>query len=137
MDSILQNLYTGLPVLITHFVGTLSIFIVAAAIYTFITPHNEIKLIKEGNVAAALSLGGDLIGLALPLAFCLAGSVNIYDLLIWGAVTLVLQLVTFFIIDLMLKGISKSIEEGKLSHVIFLVAVKLCVAMINAAAISG
>ncbi len=137
MEGVLENLYSGLPVLITHFVATLSIFVVAASIYSFITPHNEMKLIKEGNIAAAVSFGGDLVGLSLPLAFCLAGSVNMYDLLVWSIVTLVLQLLTFFVIDLILKNISKSIEAGHLAPVIFLVAVKLSVAMINAAAISG
>ncbi|MBL4639488.1 MAG: DUF350 domain-containing protein [Kordiimonadaceae bacterium] len=89
------------------------------------------------NVAAASSFGGAIVGLALPLAFSLAAAVSLWDLAIWGAVALVLQLVAFRLADLFLKGISARIEAGEISAAIMLVSVKLATAFINSAAISG
>ena len=67
----------------------------------------------------------------------MANSVNVYDIVIWGLVTLVIQLVTFWIIDLWLRDLSRKIEDGQVGTAILLVSVKLAVASINAAAISG
>ena len=111
--------------------------VIGVFIYMWITSHDERKLIREGNTAAAVSLAGAILGLAIPLAFCMASSVNVYDIVIWGIVTLVIQLATFWIIDIWLRDLSKRIEEGQVGTAILLVSVKLAVASINAAAVSG
>jgi putative membrane protein len=49
----------------------------------------------------------------------------------------VIQMITFWIIDLWLRDLSKRIEAGEIGTAILLVSVKLAVALINAAAISG
>ena len=67
----------------------------------------------------------------------MANSVNIYDIVIWGIVALVIQLITFLVIDLWLRDLSRKIEDGEVGTAILLVSVKLAVASINAAAISG
>ena len=67
----------------------------------------------------------------------MANSVNIYDIVIWGVVALVIQLITFLVIDLWLRDLSRKIEDGEVGTAILLVSVKLAVASINAAAISG
>ncbi len=58
-------------------------FSLAVYIYTKITPYNEFKLIQEGNISAALSLGGTSIGIALPIVSLLSHAVNILDVFIW------------------------------------------------------
>lgn len=67
--------------------------------YIKITPHKEFELIKAGNKSAALSLGGALVSLSISLAFCLSGSVSVFDVMIWGAVILTLQIAVFFMVD--------------------------------------
>ncbi len=111
--------------------------IVGVVIYMWTTPHKELELIRGGNVSAAVSFGGAIVGLAIPLAVCLAFSVSVLDILIWGAVTLVFQLVAFRVVDLILKNVSARIEEGDMATAVLLVSVKLATAVINAAAISG
>ena len=44
---------------------------------------------------------------------------------------------TFRLVDILLKGLPKRIEDGELGAAIIVVAVKLAVAMINAAAVAG
>ena len=137
MDAAIQSFLAGIPFLLSHFGVTILMLVIGVFIYMWITSHDERALIREGNTAAAISLAGAILGLAIPLAFCMASSVNVYDIVIWGMVTLVIQLATFWIIDVWLKDLSKRIEEGQVGTAILLVSVKLAVASINAAAVSG
>ena len=137
MDGAIQSFLSGIPFLLTHFGVTIVLLVGGAFIYIKITSHDEMALIRDGNNAAAVSLSGAILGLAIPLAFCMANSVNVYDIVIWGLVTLVIQLVTFWIIDLWLRDLSRKIEDGQVGTAILLASVKLAVASINAAAISG
>jgi len=36
--------------------------------YTWMTPYDEVKLIRQGNHAAALSLGGAMLGFSMTIA---------------------------------------------------------------------
>ena len=137
MDGAIQSFLSGIPFLLTHFGVTIVMLVVGAFIYIKITSHDEMALIRDGNNAAAVALSGAILGLAIPLAFCMANSVNVYDIVIWGLVTLIIQLVTFWIIDLWLRDLSRKIEDGQVGTAILLASVKLAVASINAAAISG
>ena len=137
MDAAIQSFLAGIPFLLSHFGVTVLMLVIGVFIYMWITSHDERALIREGNTAAAISLAGAILGLAIPLAFCMASSVNVYDIVIWGIVTLVIQLATFWIIDIWLRDLSKRIEEGEVGTAILLVSVKLAVASINAAAVSG
>ena len=137
LDAAIQSFLAGIPFLLSHFGVTVLMLVIGVFIYMWITSHDERALIREGNTAAAISLAGAILGLAIPLAFCMASSVNVYDIVIWGIVTLVIQLVTFWIIDIWLRDLSARIEEGQIGTAILLVSVKLAVASINAAAVSG
>lgn len=137
MEEALLTLWNGLPVFLVHSAVSLAMLMAGVFIYTRITSHDEVALIREGNVVAALSLGGVIIGLALPLAFSLASSISVWDIVLWGVIALVFQLVAFRLVDLMLKDLSRRIEAGEMGAAVLLVSVKLATAAINAAAISG
>ncbi|PCI63888.1 MAG: hypothetical protein COB37_03840 [Kordiimonadales bacterium] len=133
MDAI----WNGLPIFLLHSGLSLLILVIGVFVYTRITPHDEIALIKSGNSAAAVSLSGAILGLALPLASSLAASVSLWDLVFWGIIALLLQLAAFRLVDFFLKDISARIEAGEIGPAILLLSFKLATAMINAAAISG
>ncbi len=137
MNEAIMALWAGLPVFLVHSAVSLLILFVGISIYVKLTKHDELALIRAGNVAAALSLAGAIVGLALPLAVSLAAAVNLWDLVIWSFVALLLQLVAFRLADLFLKDISTRIEAGDIAAATFLVSVKLATAFINAAAVSG
>ena len=67
----IQAFATGFPVTLLHASVTVVILFAAASLYVMLTPHKEITLIRDGNTAAAVSLGGVLVGLAIPLAVSL------------------------------------------------------------------
>ena len=128
---------SGFPITLLHVGVALAILVAGASLYALVTPHREIQLIREGNAAAALSFGGVLVGIALPLAFALAASTSVLEILIWGATTIVVQLALFWVIDLVLRGLPQRIKQGEVAAAALLVGAKLAVAAILAAAVSG
>ena len=137
MEPIIQSFIAGFPVLMLHSSVTLGILAVTLFLYVKITPYDEIALIKDGNTAATISLAGAIVGFALPLAFAMSSSVTILEILIWGPVTLLLQLVAYRITDILLSDLPKRIISGQIGPSILLVSIKIAVSMINAAAVTG
>ncbi|MBL6784764.1 MAG: DUF350 domain-containing protein [Rickettsiales bacterium] len=137
LASVFLTLKSGFPYFISHFLLTVAILCLGVVIYKFLTKHREIALIKDGNVAAAISYSGAWIGIALPLAFCMSSSYGFYDILIWGLVAVVIQILAFIVLDKLLQNLSDRIEKGEVASAIFVFSAKISVAIINAAAISG
>lgn len=130
----IQAFAAGFPVFLAHAGVTVIILFAAAALYILLTPHKEITLIREGNTAAAVSLAGVLLGLAIPLAASLKASTNVIEIALWGAVTVVVQLLVFRLVDMILRGLPKRIQEGEISAAALLVGAKLATAIVIAAA---
>lgn len=133
----IQAFATGFPVMLMHAAVTLLLLIAGATLYALLTPWREITLIREGNAAAAVAFGGVLVGLAVPLAVSLSVSHSVREIAIWGAATVVLQLLTFRLTDALLTGLPQRIREGEISAAVLLVAAKLAVALVLAAAVTG
>lgn len=136
MDMVIDSLLAGLPDFVAQSATCLIILVIGLVIYMRMTPYDEMALIRTGNPAASLSLGGAVVGLALPLSFTLAGSVSVVDMVVWGFVTLAFQLIAFRVISLLLRDLAVRIERGEMAAAILLVAANLATAMVNAAAIS-
>ncbi len=132
-----QAFATGFPVTLLHASVTLVMLILGTALYALMTPHKEITLIREGNSAAALSLGGVMVGLAIPLAISLTASTSVVEIMIWGAATIAVQLLVFRVTDMVLKGLPERIQEGEISAAALLVGAKLATALVLAAAVAG
>ena len=114
---------------------TVGLFAGAVSVYVLLTPHKELKLIQEGNPSAALAFAGVVVGLAIPLGACLANATGLIDLLIWSIIVLLLQLLAFRLTDIFLHGLPKKIADGDVAAAIFLMSMKLGVALITAGAI--
>jgi putative membrane protein len=137
METVLNSLIKGFPYLMLHSSVTFALLVAATIIYVRLTPHKEFTLIREGNVAAAISLSGAVLGLAIPLSFCMGASVSIYEILIWGVVTLILQIIAFRIVHIFIRDLPERIERGEISTAIFLFSCKLSVAAVTSAAVAG
>jgi putative membrane protein len=137
MEPVIQSFLAGFPVLLLHFAVTLGMLGIGVTIYLFVTPYRELDLIRNGNTAAAVSISGAIIGMAIPLAICMATSVNIWDIVIWGVVTLLIQILAYRIGDVLLKDAPTRIENGEIGAAILIVGIKLAISFINAAAVAG
>jgi putative membrane protein len=132
-STIAGALGTGLPVLLLQFVVCLVLLIVGVAIYTAVTPFRERELLREGNVAAATVLSGAVVALAIPLAALLATTRTVLDILVWGIVAILLQLVTVVIVCHVMKGLHLRIDDGSLAAALPIAAAQLAIALLNAA----
>lgn len=133
----MQAFASGFPVALLHVAVSVAMLLAAAALYIWLTPHKEIRLVRQGNVAAAVDLGGVLVGLAIPLAFSLKGSTSLVDVALWGVATVAVQLLVFRLVDLVLRGLPKRIQEGEMAAAALLASAKLATAMIVAAAVAA
>ena len=104
------------------------------ALYSFVTPWSDIRLIRSGNAAAACGWSGAVLGYALVLAAIISGASSHADLLSWGAVGLVVQLLALGAGRLLLgPGLRTAIEVGQVAHGAVLGALALAAGVINAA----
>ena len=130
-----DTVINSLPAFASFFVTAIILMLAFLAIYVRVTPYNELTLIREGNEAAAVSLGGAVIGFALPIAVSVAVSHNLYVMIGWGVVASVVQLLAFIAARLALPRLNESIPQGKLASGIFLASLAIGVGILNAGCI--
>ncbi len=106
------------------------------AIYVTVTPHREFRLIRQGNTAAAISLGGAILGYTIPLAKAVSQSESMRDMLLWSGVALIAQLVAYGATRLILPTLSSDVNEGKVASGIFLAAMSVSIGLLNASAMT-
>jgi putative membrane protein len=85
---------------------------------------------------SALSLSGALLGFIVPLASAIAHSVAWWDMLFWGGVALVVQLLSYFIVRVILPSLSQDISAGKVAQGLFLGTISLAIGILNAASLT-
>lgn len=109
---------------------------VFVALYLWITPHDELALIHQGNVSAAVCLGGAMLGYVLPLASAMIHGVNVHDFVIWAVIAMLVQLLTYLALRLGVRTLTADITADRLSVAILAAGVSLSVGVLNAAAIT-
>ncbi len=117
----------------TYFGTSLALTAVFMLLYMWITPHREAALIGAGNRAAAISLGGAGLGFVLPLASAIAHSVSLLDMVMWGVVAMVVQLLVFAFARVLAPQLVAAINEDRMSVAIALAALSIGVGILNAA----
>lgn len=122
---------------VTGFIAYISValllFWLFQFIYTRLTPHREFALIRDNNPAAAIALGGSLIGFSLPASNIIAYSVSLVDVVAWVVIAAVVQLISFGLTSLVLKGLSARIARGELAAAIYAASVAISVGFLNSA----
>jgi putative membrane protein len=133
---ILQSL-AGLPAFLVYFCTAIFAVVVYLFVYTRITPHDEFKLIRDNDPAAAVALGLSLLGFTLPVVSAIAHSANIFDCLIWSLVALIVQVVVYYVVKIPVPNLSAKIAAGELAPAIWLGLSSLAAGALNAASMIG
>lgn len=136
MQNVLTSSIRGLDDFLLYLLTALALLAVFMWIYVHTTPYREIQLIRSGNVAAAWSLSGAVLGFVIPLASAITHSVAFVDMLLWGAIALVIQLAAFAVARLLLPNLANDIPAGQVAPGIFVGALSLGVGILNAACMS-
>ena len=134
--EILSHSIRGIDEFLIYLVASFALLSLFLAIYIWITPYRELQLIREGNVAAAASFSGTVIGFSIPLAQSIAQSVNLAEMAMWGAIALAVQLLVFFVCTRLMPGITRDIAAGKAAPGVFLGSLSLASGILNAASMT-
>lgn len=116
---------------------TLSLVLLMVGMYLFeisTTRLKEFQLIRQKNITAALALGGKILGLALVLGSAVENSVSLIDMVIWGAIGIAAQIVSFVLAELITIrfSIHKAIEEDNRAVGVMLLTLSLAIGWIVA-----
>lgn len=126
----------GLPAFALHFSMGLGFVALFLAMFLWLTPHAEIRLIRAGNNTAATALAGALVGYCLPLASALANTAGAVDLAIWASIALAGQFAAYGAIRLLLPGYPARIEAGDSAAATTAASLHIGIGLLNAAAMS-
>ena len=135
--ELVGNMLNELPWFIAYMATSVALTLFYVVVYIRVTPHPEIKLIRENNLAASLAFAGSLIGFCLPLASAISNSLSLVDCAVWGVVALVVQIVVFYLVCLPIPKISERIEKGEIASGLWLGVSSLAGGILNAASMSN
>ncbi|HML12212.1 MAG TPA: DUF350 domain-containing protein [Xanthobacteraceae bacterium] len=127
----------GLPAFLVYFCVAAAIVAAYLFIYTRITPHDEFGLIRDNVPAAAIALGLSLLGFVLPVASAIAHAANIVDCVVWSVIALVVQLIAYFVAQIVDPHLAKRIAAGELASAIWLGLVSVTFGVLSAASMSS
>jgi putative membrane protein len=104
--------------------------------YTWMTPYDEVKLIREGNHAAALSLGGALIGFSITIGSALMHTADYREFFAWAFGAMVVQGLAYAVTTRVLNMAKDQIEANNTAFGGLLSAIAISIGVINGACIS-
>lgn len=107
------SMLSSLPYFLAYFGSVILLAASFLTAYVAITPHKEFSLIRDGNTAAAFQLVGTFIGWTIPMAVVIGFSHHLIDMVVWGVVSLITQLLIFFVISrILFRGIEARISDN-------------------------
>jgi putative membrane protein len=118
---------------LAYFATSLALLTAYVALYIRITPYQELRLIRDGNLAAALALLGAIGGFTLPVASAIAHSVSLADMAVWSIVAMAVQSLVYVTLARSAPALPQGIAAGNTAHGAWLGGASLCVGLINAA----
>jgi putative membrane protein len=136
MQGTLLESLSGLIDFCKFFTAAIGFVVVFCQIYCWITPYDELRLIKEGNVAPSISFGGALIGFILPLYSAITHSVCFIDMLIWSVIAMVVQITVFSIVRIFFRGLVLEIENNHCAAATLLAFFSIAIGILNAASMT-
>lgn len=101
--------------------------------YEKITPPREIQLIKNGNLACALSYGGAIIGFCAALVSAMTHSIGLLNFVLWGILAAAVQIGLFFAVMRIIPDAAMELENNNVAVGAFLCALSIGIGLLNAA----
>lgn len=123
-----------MPILMSlaYLATALVLLAICITLYLWMTPYRELALVREGNVAAALSLGGAALGLTLPIGSAIYFTHDLNEMALWAAIGCAVQYVLFQV----MRKQAKSIEAGNTAVGLLLACLSLSTGLLVALCIS-
>lgn len=107
-------------------------------LYQWATPYDERALIREGNVAAAVTLGGALIGYVLPVASALEHTASLPEFAVWALLAGMIQIVAVTVVRMIvMRDFSERIVRGEMAAAVYMASIAICIGVLNAACMTA
>ena len=131
-----------------YLVVTIPLLLLGIKIFMWQTPYNEMQIIKdaaasendikdEAGMAVAHSLGGKVVGQALVIASAVFHSVSVSDLVVWGIVGIVFQVLVYYLVEKLTPfKVAEEVGRGNIAVGIFSARLSFATGLILAALIS-
>ena len=103
-------------------------------LFEITTKVKEFELISQGNKAASLVLTGKIFGLSVVLYSSISNSVSIYDLIIWGSIAIITQILAYYLAELLSPkfNVHEAISNDNQAAALFLMALSVAIGLIVA-----
>jgi putative membrane protein len=128
---------TSLLSFITYLVSGAIAIAIYTIIYTAVTPHNEFKLIKAQNQAAALAFAGSLLGFVIAITRLIEQAASLVEFSLWAIVAIAVQLLAYGLVRATCPGLSERIASGELPAATWLAGASIAAGLLNAACLSS
>jgi putative membrane protein len=112
------------------------LFFVFFLFYSWATPFDEMTLIRRGNVAASLTLGGALIGFSLTVASGLVHTDTLASFCGWSAVAALIQLATYLFVSRTLHMSKQQIEGNNVAFGALMASISISIGAVSAGALA-
>ena len=119
-----------------YFGAALVMLVVFAFAYLKITPARELELIKNGNLACALSLSGAMIGFCITLVSSMLHSVGMLSFMIWGFAAAVIQILVYFAATHLIKDANQELLNNNVAVGVLFFFFFFSIGILNAASLS-
>ena len=77
-----------------------------------------------------------VFGFALPLASAMISSATILEMIIWGVIALIVQIIVYLLVRLPMPRVSERIENNEIAAGVWLGAASLTAGILNAASMT-
>ena len=133
---------------LVYLVVSIPLLLLGIKIFMWQTPYNEMQIIKdaaasendikdEAGMAVAHSLGGKVVGQALVIASAVFHSVSVGDLVVWGIVGIVFQVLVYYLVEKLTPfKVAEEVGRGNIAVGIFSARLSFATGLILAALIS-
>ncbi|GAB4061132.1 DUF350 domain-containing protein [Uliginosibacterium sediminicola] len=119
-----------------HLLAGLAMLGVFVIVYLRTTPFDEISLIRQGCVAAALSLAGATLGFSLTIASSILHSDNFIMFMTWGSCAMLVQVAAYAVLARALPNMVQELSDNNIAMGALMGLTSLVVGIINAACLS-
>ena len=119
-----------------HLVLAAVLLVLFFVAYTRMTPFDEVLLIRQGNHAAALSLGGALLGFSATIASALVHTADFQEFFAWAFGAMVVQMLAYAVTTRLLRMSKDHIESNNVAFGTLLAAISISVGAVSAGALS-
>lgn len=123
-----------MPILMSlaYLATALVLLALCITLYLWTTPYRELALVREGNVAAALSLGGASLGLAMPIGSAIYFTHDLAEMALWAGIGSAMQFILFQV----MRSYARNIEKGNVAAGALLACLSLSTGLLVALCIS-